>query len=132
MENVIKKAIEGGFKPKYTKQGLIWSKTEQGVSYLCPHGTFEHYVLDPLFWQALGKACWIEICTNPDHSFIDAMGSVQSSDIGRLGCPLCGHNEDHVIPSSKLLWKKHALSFHEINLTEGWSKACEYLESITK
>ena len=28
-----------------------------------------------------------EICNNPDHGFIDALGF---HDIGRLGCPGCG------------------------------------------
>jgi hypothetical protein len=37
-----------------------------------------------------------EICDNPDHGFIDAMGG----DIGRIGCPLCGHDEEHRILSS--------------------------------
>lgn len=30
-----------------------------------------------------------EICTNPDHGFINAVGG----DIGRIGCPACGHDE---------------------------------------
>ncbi len=31
------------------------------------------------------------ICDNPDHGFIGAM----PGDIGRLGCPVCGHDEEH-------------------------------------
>ena len=37
-----------------------------------------------------------ETCHNPDHGFIRAMSF---NDIGRLGCPLCGYDEDHKIPS---------------------------------
>lgn len=35
-----------------------------------------------------------ETCTNPDHSFI-AMQSF--NDIGRVGCPCCGHDPDHKV-----------------------------------
>ena len=30
-------------------------------------------------------------CNNPDHGFIRAVGG----EIGRLGCPCCGHDEHH-------------------------------------
>lgn len=33
----------------------------------------------------------IETCDNPDHGFI----SVMPGDIGRLGCPCCGHHPEH-------------------------------------
>lgn len=32
-----------------------------------------------------------ETCNNPDHGLIDAVGG----EIGRLGCPVCGHSSDH-------------------------------------
>ncbi len=37
-----------------------------------------------------------ETCTNPDHGFISMMGF---HDIGRLGCPGCGHDEYHKVPN---------------------------------
>jgi len=37
-----------------------------------------------------------EICNNPDHGFIHSM----PGDIGRLGCPCCGHSEDYTIPNT--------------------------------
>jgi hypothetical protein len=37
-----------------------------------------------------------EICDNPDHRFIVAVGG----EVGRLGCPCCGHDEDHAIPGT--------------------------------
>ena len=40
----------------------------------------------------------IERCTNPDHGFIYAL---VFTDMGRIGCPLCGHDEKHRIPNSK-------------------------------
>ena len=38
----------------------------------------------------------MEICTNPDHDFIAAIGH----EIGRLGCPGCGHSEKFTIPNT--------------------------------
>lgn len=34
-----------------------------------------------------------ETCTNPDHGFIEAM----PGEIGRLGCPVCGHDPNHKV-----------------------------------
>lgn len=34
-----------------------------------------------------------ETCSNPDHGFIDAVGG----EIGRLGCPVCGHDDNHKV-----------------------------------
>jgi len=38
-----------------------------------------------------------EICDNPDHGFIDALSF---TDMGRIGCPCCGHNENRNIPGT--------------------------------
>ena len=35
-----------------------------------------------------------ETCTNPDHGLIS---SLSFHDIGRIGCPCCGHDEDHKV-----------------------------------
>lgn len=48
MEPIIKKAIQGGFK----KGKLIL--TSDGIN---NYSNPEMFFLDPLFWQALGKAC---------------------------------------------------------------------------
>lgn len=37
-----------------------------------------------------------ETCDNPDHGFISAMSF---NDIGRLGCPGCGHDPKHKVPN---------------------------------
>jgi hypothetical protein len=37
-----------------------------------------------------------ETCTNPDHNFIDAMSF---HDIGRIGCPVCGHDPKYKVPN---------------------------------
>lgn len=36
-----------------------------------------------------------DTCNNPDHGFIEAM----PGEIGRLGCPVCGHDEDYKVPN---------------------------------
>lgn len=95
MEEIIKKAIEGGYT--WEVRGNI-NKSEA--------------VLDPLFWQALGKACGWE----SDTRFAD-MGS------------------DGVMSEMMTLsgeWKDHALRFHEINLTEGWDSAISNLSGVIK
>ena len=40
----------------------------------------------------------VERCDNPDHGFIGAMSF---HDIGRIGCPCCGHNPDYKMKSWK-------------------------------
>lgn len=35
-----------------------------------------------------------ETCHNPDHGLIGALGF---HDIGRIGCPCCGHDERHKV-----------------------------------
>jgi len=37
-----------------------------------------------------------ETCTNPDHGLISALSW---HDIGRIGCPCCGHDPDHKVPN---------------------------------
>lgn len=71
-------------------------------------------LLDPLAWQAVGKTRWVEVCSNSDHGFIDAVGG----EVGRLGCPCCGHDEDHIIASSRHSWKKKWHQFID-HLAEG-------------
>lgn len=62
-------------------------------------------VCDPFFWQALGKACgWKNICP---------VGSICEE----YGCP---HDEIN----------KYYHGFHEINLTDSWSAAVDYLRSV--
>lgn len=105
MENIIKKAIEGGynraesFKDEF---GKLYKPKDIAI-----------FTLDPLFWQALGKACrWTEVYKN----------------CGRKGIKRCICEYDVNMQE----WKYYALRFHEINLTEGWDKAVEYLSDLTQ
>lgn len=133
METIIKKAIKGGWKPTddWDEVEFIGIRSFSGLSFALSfkgiyseedanedlkitagttwestiHIAYRTAVCDPLFWQSLGKACgWV-------------WGDEADTHFGKA--------IDHINIY-------HALRFHEINLTEGWSKAVEYLEGIIK
>jgi hypothetical protein len=104
METIIKKAIEGGWKPRYRETPSFLSKIEGIEQEDREELLLSSAVLDPLFWQALCKACGWGNETIDDYD----TGLVRGRD-----------------------WQHHALRFHEINLTESWDKAVEYLRGIT-
>ncbi len=43
-----------------------------------------------------------ERCNNPDHGFIEACGGLE---VQRLGCPVCGHSEDYLVPNGGDCWE---------------------------
>jgi len=107
METIIKKAIEGGYK---SKEKTIHNQI----------GYDKVIVLDPLFWQALGRACgWEGFYASKDD---DTWGLYNIWDGKHQGLRDTGIE----------VWKYHALRFHEINLTEGWDRAILYLSELTK
>lgn len=124
METIIKIAIEGGYKKIKTPfevsgQYNDWVKFHHG-SLLVSNKIYE-YFCDPLFWQALGKACGWQT-----HGSHETRGN-------NLRCFRCGARWDEKgdCPKNEVRgWKIIALRFHEINLTEGWEKAVEYLISL--
>ena len=70
----------------------------------------ESCVLDHTFWQALSKSCgWIE----RNYGYILSNTTNQSTH--DAGAPQ---------------WKFVALRFNEINLTQSWDKAIEYLYNL--
>lgn len=110
MEKIIQKSIEGGwtnFKPNFL---LGEADFIDGVM------KRNQFVLDPLFWQALGKACgWGISCYHYASKFgWEAYRHQAKCEIGAYS------------------WEANALRFHEINLTEGWDAAVAYLAEITK
>lgn len=116
MDDIVRKAIEGGYKG-----GHIWGYEESLQNkYIIIHGDngervetlpINYIVLDPLFWQALGKATRIKCGEHTKKGYcVNCDGKGFHNQIG--------------------IWT--ALKFHEINLTESWSKAIEYLEGIIK
>lgn len=58
--------------------GKIYNEYEFEIVFICP------------LCGGDGK----ETCSNPDHGFINALSF---HDIGRLGCPVCGHDENHKV-----------------------------------
>lgn len=103
LEEIVKKAIEGGYEHNCDLSGKLM-------------------LLDPLFWQSLGKACGWGAESECQHRY-PPNGDGTYSKI----CKNCGEEFD--VEKTKN-WLEHALRFHEINLAEGWSKAVEYLTKI--
>ena len=108
MEEIIKKAIEGGWE----KDGFIYAGKLHGVD-LCA-------VLDSSFWESLGKECgWIEYRT--------VCCGVVSFGKGTY-CKSCEKGNAPV--TAKDNWKFFALKFHEINLLQGFETAVAWLKKI--
>lgn len=107
MEQIIQKAYKSGYGIFEQKHFTLYS--DEVVSYK------KEIVLDPLFWQSLGRECgWLKY-TRAD------------------GCSLNNPDTEHESYKDwKISWMYHALRFHEINLTEGWEKAIKYLEDLIK
>lgn len=76
----------------------------------------EQMVCDPSFWQALSRVCeWKE-------------GKFHYYEFPELGKDGLWDNVEKKHP----WWVIRAMTFHEINLTEGWDAAISYLESLIK
>jgi hypothetical protein len=113
MENIIKKAVEGGWgnigSASITRidcdsadiDGKFYIHFWENVqSDMFSYNTFQVFC-DPLFWQALGKACgW------KGEKFFN------------------GNLEDE--------WMENAIKFHKTNLTKGFQPAVEWLEQVIK
>lgn len=121
MEEIIKKAIEGGWKQDhaYADEKPVFKISVDGfVSFFLgdtkyPDLSKYDIVCDPLFWQALGKACgW-----GNGYNYYFGERNAEGNMIG-----------------GRLLYihQYYALRFHEINLTEGWDKAVEYTSKVTR
>lgn len=118
MENIIRKSIEGNWKQWYgiNKEPAFVVYCDRSIAdtWWVRWDTFpaqpmegqridiKHMVLDPKFWLALSRAC--------------------KWDVQMVANPQ-PHN---------YRWFIEALKFYEINLTDGWQKAIEYLESVVK
>lgn len=91
INETIQKAIEGGYKPP--KAGDFRYKLRMGYSLEAIEWLFPKIFLDPLFWQALGKAMgWMESGSLLEkqtgqkpwlhhwHSFIDALAEGKTAE----------------------------------------------------
>lgn len=137
MENIIKKAIEGGWKPcdlisKWNKCEIDYNKIgrEEGVWLKNPEGdgcfqTYTQTVLDPLFWQSLGKACeWGRLHCRNCKQFANPVRKNENDPEYYADC--CKRKRLDYGKSYVLI----AMDFYKINLTEGWDKAVAYLREI--
>ncbi len=64
----------------------------------------------------------IETCNNPDHGFINAVGG----ELQRLGCPVCGHDENHKVR----YWKDGKYEYGKCDYCFGTGHV-DSLESLT-
>lgn len=137
MKDILKKAYEGGWTPKGMKEREVRDIDGElvGMHYQKDVSEFE-IVCDPLFWQALGKACgwkrWFEMTSNGCNT--EEPEIILGDRGNEYGYSFDGDDKEDFSLAQKATpeWKYRALRFHEINLTEGWEKAVEYLEDSTK
>lgn len=136
MEPIIKKAVEGGWI--FQRDNHIFplfdgvSNNGETAMFTDEHGEngiwveeqIKVIVCDPLFWQALGKACgWSKSCSRCGNTL-----ELKHRESNLFVCWSCMEDMGDEVDS----WKYHALRFHEINLTEGWEKAVASLQEVTK
>lgn len=146
MENIIKKAIEGGYKNEKSqcyrcglrrrevKGFMLPCENDKGFKYKShlfrrPHNGIGVYILDPLFWQALGKACGWKKYTWETWGNLDVLNLREQTDDEKSNAPWSTNTVPAVRRYTNVYY---AMLFHQINLTEGWDKAVEYLEELTK
>lgn len=98
----MKNIIKKAIEGGWDRRNMRFYADENGTWDYC----YEIAILDHLFWQALGKACrWEKF-----EEGYDIEGDYTKIET----------------------WKSNALQFHEINLTEGFNKAVEWLEEKIK
>lgn len=113
MENIIKKAIEGGWNPNKIELSI-----PQNKDWFIKNVDKKKTILDPLFWQSLGKACgW----NTRKHSFSVKKG---------VGYVQINYQDEQMSYDLQRTDIYYALQFHEINLTEGWDAAVKWLNEI--
>lgn len=136
MQEAIRRAIEGGWDRSTAERiadNPYANTTDNTTTILNECKMF----MDSLFWQALGKACgW-----GTEMVLIDEPGRPKEWCF-YYHCPVCGEiiaNEedgcDNMCSTDNPLvesWLHTAKEFHEINLTNGFEKAVEWLEGEIK
>lgn len=102
-EEIIKCAVGGGYDIGYNFT-FVKNSSSHIRLFICD--SKKSFVLDPNFWEAIGRAKGWE---NGEE-----------------------YNGSNYETSYQGECKTNALRFHEINLTQGWQPAIEYLYSLTK
>jgi len=83
----------GSFIKCCSECGEPIKQLEKGGEYVLAYG---NKALDNLVAVEECETCegdGVSRCTNPDHGFIEGFGG----EVGRLGCPVCGHDPDHKV-----------------------------------
>ncbi|MDE2098547.1 MAG: hypothetical protein KGL39_14935 [Patescibacteria group bacterium] len=91
IENAVKKAIEGGFDP-YKNVGDFWMLAGTGDGSLKRMADgwnvpVERILLDPTFWQSLGKYLGWSVCQNAQHIVFT------NDEGGAVVCPECPRDD---------------------------------------
>lgn len=112
MENIISKASEGGYD--------FSRKLEYGESRL----------LDPLFWEALGKACgWKSyVWTSYGEYRFGSHNNEDFTDDENFTPPT--RYTDTPYARRHIVWQFYAMRFHELNLTSDFPTAVKWLEKL--
>lgn len=116
MEQIIKKAIEGGWKPFFKD-----STNERALEFLLNdyEGPSDADIFcDPLFWQALG----VGLGNKEEMRCTDPSGTKPNPNCSVKQCEYAGYKNP----------KRMYDIFMETNYNEGMNKAIEYLKEITK
>lgn len=120
IEEIIKKAIEGGYgkETESHPEFIIWEGVREWFG--GSNSAMRNLSLDPLFFQALGKACgWDRECY--------ICKAKESTGEHELVCSKAGWNDK----VDKYGIINTALRFHEINLeTQDFWKAIDYLFNL--
>jgi hypothetical protein len=130
-KEIIEKAIEGGYAPEPYRHRQFIRTSRKTYQHLQTSGAsmpYSEIILDPLFWQSLGKALeWKE--KNKHH--------IDNEKRPALRCTLCNGKpmvgDGYCSFSYSDEWKEKALCFFDLLLTNGdTEKFWEDLVSIKK
>lgn len=111
MDKILEKAIGGGFEHRED----LFNEIPYIVYY-------QIITMESSFWQALGKACGRESGCNVCLNELGNYASGYSSE--------CKNPKEHLTKGHVYPYIINALKFHEINLTQGFDKAVEYLQEL--
>ena len=108
MKEIVEKSIKGGYFAKLQSEMVLYEielpTARESIKYIELKEKYlnQNAVLDPIFWQSLGKACAWDKQMYTEHQ--------------------------NATPGFWYLDK--ALRFHEINLTKGFSYAIDWLTEL--
>lgn len=132
MENIIKKAIEGGYDIYYQ-----FMCGDDIPTYLSNDNfTKDKYQIfcDPLFWSALAKSCgwkkyiWLSY---PDYTY-DSYSIKEFTDDDNFSPDSIGRMGECKYAARYITYLHYAHCFHDINLTKSWDESVSWLSNLIK